>query len=130
MIARQAANARQDRGALAYYSGLAAEDQVALHYERVGRRIAEHRWRGRYGGEIDLIARDGDTVIFIEVKRSRTHERAAERLSRRQMQRICISVEEYLRRNPGPANRNVRFDLALVDQRGHIRVLENAYFGM
>lgn len=103
-----------------------------LHYERAGREVSEHRWRGRYGGEIDLIARDGDTLIFVEVKKSRSHARAVERLSPRQMRRICISVEEYLMRHPAPANANrqVRFDLALVDEQGQIKVLENAYFGM
>ncbi|MBN2741749.1 MAG: YraN family protein [Rhodobacteraceae bacterium] len=119
-------------GALSYYSGLAAEEQVARQYEDAGRSISEHRWRGRYGGEIDLIARDGDTVIFVEVKKSRSHARAVQRLSSRQMQRICVSVQEYLMKFPAPANcnRKVRFDLALVDEQGQIKILENAYFGM
>ncbi|OOY16692.1 putative endonuclease [Thioclava sp. ES.031] len=119
-------------GSLSYHSGLAAEEQVMLHYERAGRAVSEHRWRGKYGGEIDLIAREGDTLIFVEVKKSRSHARAAERLSQRQMRRICISVEEYLMRHPAPANcnRKVRFDLALVNEIGEIKVLENAYFGM
>ncbi|PWE51625.1 hypothetical protein DEM26_01275 [Thioclava sp. NG1] len=119
-------------GSLSYHSGLAAEEQVMLHYEREGRAVSEHRWRGKYGGEIDLIAREGDTLIFIEVKKSRSHARAAERLSQRQMRRICVSVEEYLMRHPAPANcnRKVRFDLALVNEIGEIKVVENAYFGM
>ncbi|KFE36729.1 YraN family protein [Thioclava atlantica] len=119
-------------GSLSYHSGLAAEEQVARHYARSGREVSAHRWRGRYGGEIDLIACEGDTLIFVEVKKSRSHARAADRLSQRQMRRICISVEEYLMRHPAPANcnRKVRFDLALVDERGEIRILENAYFGL
>ena len=119
-------------GALSYYSGLAAEEQVARRYEDAGRQISAHRWRGRFGGEIDLIARDGDTVIFVEVKKSRSHARAADRLSPRQMQRICVSAQEYLASFPAPANcnRKVRFDLALVDAQGQIHILENAYFGM
>ena len=44
-------------GAVSYYSGLAAEEQVAAHYMRSGCRIASQRWRGKYGGEIDLIER-------------------------------------------------------------------------
>ncbi len=105
---------------------------MARLYERERHVIAAHRWRGRYGGEIDLIARDGDTLIFVEVKKSRDHARAAPRLSPRQMQRIRISVEEYLMRHPAPANinREVRFDLALVDGQGQIRILENACFDL
>ncbi|MDD8022897.1 MAG: YraN family protein [Paracoccaceae bacterium] len=116
-------------GAVSYYAGLAAEDQVAAHYRRSGRRIAAHRWRGRYGGEIDLIAREGDQVVFIEVKRAKTHAWAAERLSQRQMRRICISVEEFMASDPELANLDVRFDLALVDAAGRIEIVENAYHG-
>lgn len=37
------------------------------HLERLGYRIVERNYRCRYG-EIDLIARDGDTLVFVEVK--------------------------------------------------------------
>lgn len=114
-------------GAVSYYAGLAAEEQVATHYRQAGRHIAAHRWRGRYGGEIDLIAREGGQVIFIEVKRARTHAWAAERLSRRQMERIFISASEFLAADPECANADVRFDLALVDGAGRIEILENAF---
>ena len=51
-------------GALSYYSGLAAEQQVARRYEDAGQPISEHRWRGRYGGEIDLCFFDIESVAF------------------------------------------------------------------
>lgn len=114
-------------GAVAYHAGLAAEHQVAAHYQRAGRKIAAHRWRGRYGGEIDLIAREGDTVIFIEVKRAACHAWAAERVSPRQLRRIGISAEEFVALRPECANLDRRFDLALVDAQGRIEIVENAY---
>ena len=114
-------------GSMAYHSGLAAEYQVAAHYEQSGRKIAAHRWRGRYGGEIDLIAREGDKVIFIEVKRAQTHAWAVERITRRQLQRICVSADEFVARSPDCANLDMRFDVALVDGQGRIEILENAY---
>lgn len=114
-------------GATSYHAGLAAERQVAVHYQNSGRRIAAHRWRGRYGGEIDLIAREGDKVIFIEVKRAETHAWAVERLSERQMRRICVSAEEFVAMTPDCANLDMRFDVALVDGQGRIEILENAY---
>lgn len=113
--------------ALSYHSGLAAEHQVEAHYQRGGSKIAAHRWRGRYGGEIDLIARDGDTVVFIEVKRAQTHAWAVERVSRRQLERICISADEFVAGQPDCANLDRRFDVALVDSQGRIEILENAY---
>lgn len=115
-------------GAVSYYSGLAAEEQVAAHYMRSGCRIAAQRWRGKYGGEIDLIARDGERVVFIEVKRARTHAQAAERLSQRQMLRILRSAEEFLANEGCDEKTDVGYDLALVDGGGRIEVLENALY--
>ncbi|MGR3662084.1 MAG: YraN family protein [Paracoccaceae bacterium] len=113
-------------GAISYYAGLAAEDQVAAEYARRGHKTCERRWRGR-GGEIDLIVEDGDGLVFVEVKRARDFARAAERVSRRQMQRIYDTAGEYLARMPMGLNTNARFDVALVDGTGRIEILENAF---
>jgi putative endonuclease len=110
----------------AYHSGLAAEDQVARLYDRSGRPICARRWRGS-GGEIDLIARDGAEVIFIEVKKSRSHAEAAEHLTPRQMARIYASASEFLAGEPKGQNTDVRFDVALVNAMGQIEILENAF---
>lgn len=115
---------RQHKGKGAYHAGLAAEDQVARLYERSGREIAARRWRGS-GGEIDLIARDGAEVIFIEVKKSRTHAQAAERLTPRQIARIHGAAAEFLCNEPRGQATDVRFDVALVDQYGRIELREN-----
>lgn len=113
-------------GESSYHAGRVAEDRVAEAYERAGHPICARRWRGS-SGEIDLIARDGVGVIFIEVKHSRNHARAAESLSRAQMARICASAGEYLSREPAGQDTECRFDLALVDQVGRIDLLENAF---
>jgi putative endonuclease len=117
---------KRERGATAYHAGFAAEDQVAQLYDRSGRRICARRWRG-VAGEIDLIARDGAEVIFIEVKQSRTHARAAEHLTQKQMARIYNAASEFLAGEPAGQLTEVRFDVALVDGLGRIEVLENAY---
>lgn len=113
-------------GARSYCAGLAAEEQVATLYVRSGRDICARRWRGSEG-EIDLIARDGDGVIFIEVKQSRTHAEAAEHLTRRQMDRIYGAASEFLAGEPKGQLTEVRFDVALVDSVGRIEILENAF---
>ena len=113
-------------GYVSYRAGLAAEDQVARVYDLSGRRIAARRWRGT-AGEIDLIARDGAEVIFIEVKKSDSHARAAERLSPRQMARIYASASEFLAGEPLGQLTEARFDVALVDAQGRIEILENAF---
>lgn len=113
-------------GEVSYHGGLAAEAQVAAHYQRSGRTIAARRWRGP-GGEIDLIAREGNRLVFVEVKKSSSFARAAERLSRRQMDRICRSAAAFLAGEPLGQNTEVRFDVALVDGFGRISILENAF---
>jgi putative endonuclease len=109
-----------------YHAGLSAEDQVAQLYDRSGRTVVARRWRGP-GGEIDLIARDGAEVIFIEVKKARSHAAAAERVTARQMARIYASAECFIGGEPAGAHTSVRFDVALVDGVGRIEVLENAF---
>lgn len=113
-------------GKVSYLTGLSAEAAVARHYARSGRPVAATRWRGE-GGEIDLIARDGAEVIFIEVKQARTHAFAAERLGERQMRRIMDAASEFLAGEPAGQGTAVRFDVALVDERGQIDIIENAF---
>lgn len=113
-------------GARSYHAGLAAEDQVAQLYSRSGHEVCARRWRGS-GGEIDLIARNGAEVIFIEVKQSSTHALAAEHLSERQMARIYASASEFLAGEPGGQMTESRFDVALVNGAGQIEILENAF---
>nr|WP_311201445.1 YraN family protein [Sulfitobacter sp. M368] len=111
---------------MAFHAGLAAENRIAQDYERRGFAVARRRWRGK-GGEIDLIVRDGNALIFVEVKQSRDFNRAAESLSIRQMRRIYASAEEYLASEPTGSLTDVRFDVALVDGRGDTRIIENAF---
>jgi putative endonuclease len=113
-------------GARSYHAGLAAEDSVAQRYARAGHQVAARRWRGK-SGEVDLIARDGDVVIFIEVKQSRTHAEAAAHLTPHQFARIYHAAEEFIGHEPNGSLTDVRFDVALVDGKGVIEILENAY---
>ena len=48
-------------------TGDAAEDQALEHLQRQGLRLVERNFRCK-GGEIDLILRDGATVVFVEVR--------------------------------------------------------------
>lgn len=121
---QQTTSARRIRGKTAHYAGLAAEELVAGTYADRGLHEAERRWRGA-GGEIDLILADGEAIVFVEVKRASTHEQAAQRLSQRQLARICLSAEDYLGRLPRGSLTDCRVDLALVDGRGRVQVIEN-----
>lgn len=117
---------RARQGSISYHAGQAAESQVAADYERRGFAIAHRRWRGA-GGEIDLIARDGDGLVFIEVKKSTSFEKAAARISRKQIERIYASAAQFLENEPDGQLTNVRFDAALVDGSGAVQIIENAF---
>ena len=47
--------------------GNAAEDQACRHLEGTGFTIVERNFRTR-GGEIDIVARKGDLLVFVEVR--------------------------------------------------------------
>jgi putative endonuclease len=113
-------------GKVGYLAGLAAEGAVAAAYERDGQPVAARRWRGQHG-EIDLVARDGDTVVFVEVKKGRTHAGAMEALGWRQIRRIWNAASEFLDGEPKGSLTDVRFDVALVDAFGRIEIRRNAF---
>ena len=117
---------RQRRGARSHRSGTAAEDSVARHYAAGGFGISDRRWRGA-SGEIDLVTRLGDGLVFVEVKRSRSFAEAAQRVTQRQIERITAAASEYLAQMPLGQATPVRFDVALVNGTGEIQVLENAF---
>lgn len=52
-------------------AGLSGELLAARHLERAGLAIVERNFRTRFG-EIDLVARDGDCLVFVEVRVRRT----------------------------------------------------------
>lgn len=116
---------RAERGATGHRAGLSAEAQVAQDYQRRGYRVAGQRWRGRCG-EIDLILQDGDGLIFVEVKKSRSFDRAMQRLSSRQIARLLRAGEEFAGTQPRGSLTEMRFDVALMNEQGMIRVVENA----
>ena len=112
-------------GAVSHRSGLAAEEQVARRYSRVGASVLCRRWRGK-AGEIDLIVRAGEVTVFVEVKAAATHSQAAERLGAAQAARVMRAAEEYLATDPAGMMARMRFDVALVDSAGRVEVIENA----
>lgn len=112
-------------GITSYRAGLAAEEIVAEHYRRAGMPPEARRWRGK-AGEIDIVVRNGEGLVFVEVKKSKTHARAAEALSARQVSRIYSAGSEYLAAGGLSLDSEVRFDVALVDAQGQVDILENA----
>ena len=83
---------------------------------QAGLQVLERNYRVR-GGEIDCIALDGETLVFVEV-RYRKNSRfggAAGSIDVRKQQRIIHAAQIYLMKHPRQANRPCRFDCILLD---------------
>ncbi len=116
---------REDTGRRSFLAGQAAEDVVLRHYEALGLVLAKARWRGK-SGEVDLILRDGDELVFVEVKHSRSFDSAAARLLPPQVKRLMRAAEEFAGGEPKGLLTEMRFDVALVNGQGEVHILENA----
>ena len=65
-------------------------------------------------GEIDLVARRGKLLVFVEVKRRTTRDDALIALQPEQRARIVRAAEAYLQRHADLVGCDVRFDLVAV----------------
>ena len=82
-----------------------------------GWRIVEQGLTARRGsgiGEVDLIARRGAVLAFIEVKFRPDHTRAAAAISHRQQRRIVRAARSFLAAHPQFTRFTLRFDAILV----------------
>lgn len=101
--------------------------QAAAYLKRKGYQILEQNFRCRQG-EIDLIARDGSYLVFIEVKyRSSLKDGGSlEAVDRRKQRRIIRVAEYYLCMHPEQAALPCRFDVIGMEG-SRIRLLRNAF---
>ena len=74
------------------------ERQARLHLEAMGYSLVDGNFRCR-AGEIDIIARQGDQLVFVEVKARRgdTYGKAEESISPARAERLAEVAEEFLR---------------------------------
>ena len=103
--------------------GLAGEWRAGLYLAARGFTILGRRVRTP-AGEIDLIARRGSTVVFLEVKVRRVRDEALAAVSPRQQARIAAAAAAWLSARPDLAGCDMRFDVIAMTPRGlplHIR---------
>jgi putative endonuclease len=77
-------------------------------------------------GEIDLVARRGRVLAFVEVK-ARADREAVEALTPRQRRRIVRAAEAFVRSRRGYRGFDLRFDVMLLRRRGWPRHLVDAW---
>jgi putative endonuclease len=111
--------------------GKTGEDLAVRELERRGYAILARRYRTRFG-EIDIVARDGETLVFVEVKARRTARcgTAAESVTRWKQRRIAAMALDYLAW-AGRLDAPCRFDIVAIDGIGspgvRIALIENAF---
>jgi len=93
------------------------ETEAARYLRRLGWDIVETNWHCRYG-EIDLIARQGKSLVFVEVKtrRSRSFGLPEEAITPSKRQRILRSAWTYLEAN-GLQSADWRVDVIAIEGR-------------
>jgi putative endonuclease len=123
LLARTMSQARQTLGKT-------GEDLACAELERRGYVVIERRYRRR-GGELDIIARDGRTVVFVEVKarEGRDFGEAAEAVTARKRQKMTQLALDYLARHH-LTECACRFDVVSIhmeNDRPTIELFQNAF---
>src|SRR3954469_13831481 len=111
--------------------GMVGEELATQALAARGYAILDRRYRtGR--GEIDIIAQDGEWLVFVEVRARATTEfgGAAESVTGEKQRRVTLLPAEYLAINP-ITGRSCRFDVVTIDDalgnQPEITVFPNAF---
>lgn len=107
--------------------GQSAERRARDKLETAGLRTLAQNWSCRVG-ELDLVMRDGDLIVVVEVRYRRRADfgGALESIDARKQRRIARATSAWLqrhRRDDPP----VRFDVVTVDGAGRIEWLRDAF---
>lgn len=113
--------------------GQLGEHLAAAELERRGYAILARNWRCKYG-ELDLVARDGDTLAAVEVRtrRSRTYGSPEESLTAAKQARLAAAVHTYVQTMGWEGPWRIDVVAIVIDPEGRIErmtVLPNAVEG-
>ncbi len=106
-------------------SGRRAETLAAWAYRFRGFEIIDRRFKAA-GGEIDLVARKGALLVFIEVKRRAAIDAALFAVTPRNRRRMEQAVRSWLARHPKFAGADIRYDIAAVAG-WRVKIAESAW---
>ncbi len=97
----------------AWQFGRFAETLAAWHLRFRGYRVIQRGFRAAVG-EIDIVARRGGLIVFIEVKARKDRAAAAEAITPRQTERIVRAAQAFVQAHPRFNDFDQRFDVILV----------------
>ena len=110
----------------AFRKGVSAESRAAAYLVGRGYAIAARRFRSPVG-EVDIVARRGPELLFVEVKARGRLDDAALSLTPRQQRRIVAAAEAWLADHPDDGLRDIRFDVILVARDGRAQHITAAF---
>ncbi|MCR5624464.1 MAG: YraN family protein [Lachnospiraceae bacterium] len=104
------------------------EDLAVKYLEKSGYKILERNFYTRKG-EIDIIAQDGEYLVFIEVKYRKDNESGTpeEAVDYRKQKRIKDSAMVYIYFNKIPMDSPMRFDVVSIC-REDVKIIKNAFW--
>lgn len=93
--------------------GVWGEEQAARYLQQKGYTIIEHDWKSGHK-DIDLIALDGETVVFVEVKtrRNRVFGEPEDAVNYAKMKNLRAAFNHYIKYKC--IDKNTRFDIVSV----------------
>ena len=109
-----------------FHKGHRGERFAAFALRLKGYRILATRFRTK-GGEIDLVARRGDLVAFVEVKARPTLTEAMDAVGPSSQRRIEAAADAFLSRQADYGRLSARFDIVAVLPRRWPVHVENAW---
>jgi putative endonuclease len=112
-LTARAPRSPQPERQVAFRVGISAESRAAALLIAKGFRILARRFRSPVG-EIDIVARRRQLLIFVEVKARERLDDAAWSVTERQRARIIAAAEAWLADHPDPSIQDIRFDAMLV----------------
>ncbi|THD02159.1 YraN family protein [Panacagrimonas perspica] len=109
-------------------NGASAEDLALRFLEARGLKLIDRNVRAR-GGELDLVMRDADALVIIEVrKRSNANfGTAAETVDARKQAKVVVAARALLAQRPDLARLPARFDVVALDASDRIEWIQAAF---
>ncbi len=109
-------------------TGKSGEAQAAVFLEQHGLKVVARNYRCR-GGELDLVCREGRTLVFVEVRLRASHAfgGAAASITPTKQRRILHAAQHYLS-TLRQTDADCRIDCVLIDD-GAVTWLKNAIAG-
>jgi len=111
--------------------GARGEAEAAAFLEGKGWTVLARNFRTR-SGEIDLVARRGEEVVFVEVKswRSVPREELGRSIGPRKQKRIVRAARQFLFRRQDLAGARLRFDVIFLGgEEGRVEHIPGAFTG-